>query len=486
MMRGWERFRRVFAPRSLRLQLLSRSLFILAGLLLLIGVLQYVFMEQFMIKNKVASVQSQFFSIPLDIWLNPNIDNGRVRGPFLPEASLAFVGPGDSFRIVTNNPRAGSVPRLSDEEYGEALAREQKQPHYLIVKDDKGMEQLVVLQRIAPRGRLAQISTSMGPIRDVLLSQLWTFLVLAAAALGMGVAAFLPVLRRTLVPLSNMIETVEQIDAGKLDERLPVHQGQLEIDRLSRSFNRMLERLEASFETEKEAKEQMRRFIADASHELRTPLTSIHGFLEVLLRGAAQKPDQLDKALRSMYGESERLNKLVRDLLLLARLDRHPTVDLKEESLSDIVDEMEPQLRLLAGRRNVEFSVQPDVSACIDKDKIKQVLLNLFHNAVQHTDPAEGTVLVSLEQTREEALLSVQDNGSGIPEEHVPRLFERFYRIDSSRARIYGGAGLGLSITKSIVDLHDGTIEVSSRVGEGSRFTIRLPVPAEGGQQADE
>ncbi|MFB6365763.1 sensor histidine kinase [Paenibacillus elgii] len=485
-MRRWRRIRHVFAPRSLRLQLLSRSLFILAGLLLLIGVLQYVFMEQFLIKNKAASIQSQFFSVSLDIWVNTNLDNGRAKGPFLPEASLAFVGPGDSFRIISTNPRTGSVPRLSAEDYREALGREQRPPHYRIVKDDKGMEQLVVLQRIAPRGRLAQISTSMEPIRNVLASQLWTFLGLAAVALGMGVAAFLPVLRRTLVPLSNMIETVEQIDAGKLDERLPAHQGQLEIDRLSRSFNRMLERLEASFETEKEAKEQMRRFIADASHELRTPLTSIHGFLEVLLRGAAQKPDQLDKALRSMYGESERLNKLVRDLLLLARLDRHPTADLKKESLSGIVDEMEPQLRLLAGRRNVQFSVQPDVSACIDKDKIKQVLLNLFHNAVQHTDPDGGTIRVSLEQTEEEALLTVQDNGSGIPEEHVSRLFERFYRIDSSRARIHGGAGLGLSITKSIVELHGGTIGVNSRVGEGSSFVIRVPMSGISGQQADE
>ncbi len=484
MMRGWHRIRRIFAPRSLRLQLLSRSLFILAGLLLLIGVLQYVFMERFLIKNKVASVQSQIFSIPLDVWANPNFDNGRPRGPFLPEASLAFVGPGDSFRVITSNPRAGSVPRLSAEEYRQVLARDQRPPHYRIVKDDKGMDQLIVLQRIAPRGRLAQISTSMEPIRDVLLSQLWTFLALAAAALGMGVAAFLPVLRRTLVPLSNMIEIVEQIDAGKLDARLPAHQGQLEIDRLSRSFNRMLERLEASFEAEKEAKEQMRRFIADASHELRTPLTSIHGFLEVLLRGAAQKPDQLDKALRSMYGESARLNKLVRDLLLLARLDRHPTVDLKEESLSGIVHEMEPQLRLLAGARKVLFSVQPDVIARIDKDKIKQVLLNLFHNAMQHTDPAAGSVHIALEQAQEETLLTVRDNGSGIPEEHVPRLFERFYRIDSSRARIHGGSGLGLSITKSIVELHGGTIEVNSRVGEGSSFTIRLPI--NGGPQADE
>lgn len=153
-----------------------------------------------------------------------------------------------------------------------------------------------------------------------------------------------------------MVDTVKQIDAGNLSERFPTHQGQVEMDRLAASFNGMLERLEVSFEAEKEAKEQMRRFAADASHELRTPLTSIHGFLEVLLRGAYQQPEPLLKALKSMHGESVRINKLVEDLLLLARLDRSPSFQKTEGVLDEMLHEMEPQLRLLAGDRKVTFN----------------------------------------------------------------------------------------------------------------------------------
>jgi len=262
-----------------------------------------------------------------------------------------------------------------------------------------------------------------------------------------------------------------------LNERLPVRQGQLEIDRLSLSFNGMLERLEDSFEAEKEAKEQMRRFIADASHELRTPLTSIHGFLEILLRGAANHPDQLEKALKSMYGESERINKLVQDLFMLARLDRTPTFEMKEEGLDRMLHDMEPQLRLLAGNRAVDFSIQTGLGCVCNQDKIKQVVLNLFQNAIQHTDPEQGHIEVMLDEDEDARMvrLSVKDNGPGIPEEHLAHLFDRFYRIETSRARKYGGAGLGLSITKSIVDIHGGNIRVESRVGEGSVFIVSLP-----------
>ena len=197
-------------------------------------------------------------------------------------------------------------------------------------------------------------------------------------ALILGLLAFLPVLKKTLVPLSNLVDTVEQIDGGNLTERFPDHQRQLEIDRLSISFNGMLDRLEFSFEAEKEAKEQMRRFIADASSELRTPLTSIHGFLEVLLRGAAHNPDQLQKALNSMYGESERVNKLVEDLLLLAKLDRTPHIELSSGNLDHVLHEMEPQLRVLAGKRAVSFSSQPPYGCLFNTDKMKQVILNLI------------------------------------------------------------------------------------------------------------
>jgi two-component system OmpR family sensor kinase len=289
--------------------------------------------------------------------------------------------------------------------------------------------------------------------------------------------AFIPVLRKTLVPLSKMVDTVEQIDAGNLAERLPVEQGQLEIDRLAVSFNGMLERLESSFEAEKEAKEQMRRFVADASHELRTPLTSIHGFIEVLLRGAMDQPDKLHKALNSMYAESERMKKLVQNLLLLAKLDRSPMIQLSEGDLDGIIKEMAPQLRVLAGKRNVSLKLTSNLRCRFDEDKMKQVLLNLFHNAVQHTDPEKGDIQLSLDKVADGVELTVRDNGPGISEEHFPYLFDRFYRSDPSRSRKYGGTGLGLAITKSIVELHGGTIRVESAEGEGSVFHVGLPAP---------
>ncbi|WP_028548737.1 sensor histidine kinase [Paenibacillus sp. UNC451MF] len=479
-----KRFARLFAPRSLRYQLLSRSLLILAGLLLLIGIFQYLFMQQFVFKNKAESIQSQIMSIPREAWPNMNKEQlGPRRDPpmrllfFSQDSSVAFVDTDGNYKLIVDPPETGTTIKLSQQEYLDAMNMKPGL-NYKIVQDDNGVEQLVVLQPIVNRGKvlgLAQVNTGTAPLKDVLLLLLVTFIGLSLLALVFGLLTFIPVLKRTLVPLSKMVGTVEKIDAGNLDERLPGRQKQLEIDRLSISFNRMLERLEASFEAEKEARERMRRFIADASHELRTPLTSIHGFLEILLRGAVNQPEQLHKALTSMYSESERINKLVQDLLMLARLDRTPTSEMQEGLLDEVVHSMETQLRLLAGERKVSFELEPQSKCVFDQDKMKQVILNLFHNAVQHTNATTGHIEIGVGSYSKGVKLTVRDNGSGIPEEHIPHLFDRFYRIDTSRARKYGGAGLGLSITKTIVDLHGGTITVNSEDGRGSAFQVWIP-----------
>ncbi|WP_025697531.1 sensor histidine kinase, partial [Paenibacillus forsythiae] len=320
-----------------------------------------------------------------------------------------------------------------------------------------------------------QMTTSTAPLRDVIMSQLLIYAVLSAAALLGGSLLYFPALRRTLVPLSNMGRTARVIDAGNLDVRFLASQGQAEIDKLSHSFNAMLERLETSFQSEREAKEQMRRFAADASHELRTPLTSIHGFLEVLLRGAAENKDQLYNALSSMHGESRRINKLVEDLLLLARMDAAPQLRAKELCLGEVIEDMRSQLEMLAGDREVVFDLSGGIRGMYDPDKIKQVVLNLFQNAVQYTDPATGRVTVSLHASGSRAELTVRDNGAGIAAEHIPHVFDRFYRSDPSRARRYGGSGLGLSISKSIAEAHGGEIGVASVPGEGTAFRVILP-----------
>ncbi|NOU98153.1 HAMP domain-containing protein [Paenibacillus sp. LMG 31456] len=516
-------YKTIFSPNSLRVQLLSRSLLILACLLVLIGLVQYVFMRENIYRNKAASIQSQVLSIPPNAWqqFSANLgntnngssggnnnnggetrtdnrpdsrndnkndsknDNNRSdnrpgnRSPFffIPEANLAYIDSSGNHTILKNGPDETVPPKLETQEYLDVLQQQGKPKLNYRVITSGGEEQLMVLQTVGTRQTLGlvQVTTMTLPLRELLIRQLLTFLFLAVVAMLFGLLAFLPVLRKTLIPLFNMVKTVEKINAGNLETRFPTRQGQMEIDRLSESFNGMLMRLEASFEAEKETKEQMRRFIADASHELRTPLTSINGFLEVLLRGAANQPDQLHKALTSMHSESERLNKLVHDLLVLAKLDKSPHIQLSDGMLDSVVREMEAQLRILAGNRQLSLKISPNMKCKYDSDKMKQVILNLFQNAVQHTDPEKGHIELSLTWQDQGILLSVRDNGPGIPEDHLPHVFDRFYRSDSSRTRKYGGAGLGLAITQSIVDIHGGTIRVESREGEGCTFFVWIP-----------
>ena len=520
----WGRWGRL-APKSLRGQLLFRLLALLAALLLLIGFTQYVWMSRFIFENKADSVESQVLSVPLDYWeknfdlglpeYDPDGDEDEERsrsgpmrggadgkglskdekhsiGLFYSDAAVAFIDSNLSFKQMSEGTdsagaasgnegggaNAGGTPlRLSDEAYAEAL-RDYPNGGYKLVRDEEGERQLVVLQPIEVHGArgLVQVAMSAHPMTQLLLRQSAIFLTIALFALGLSLIGLLPVLRRTLTPLSKLVDTVGKIDAGRLSLRVPEGQGQVEIDRLSASFNDMLQGLERSFRAEREAKERMRRFVADASHELRTPMTSIHGFLEVLLRGAAHDSEQLQKALISMQGETRRINKLVEDLLLLAKLDRTPEFALARRGLAGLLREMEPQLRLLAGSREVAIDAPGECECLIDADRMKQVILNLFQNAVQHTASEGGRIRIELSRGEKEAILSVTDNGTGIAEEQLPRIFDRFYRIDSSRTRAAGGSGLGLAISMSIVQSFGGTIQAFGVIGKGAEFRIVLPL----------
>ena len=511
MQRKRSPIKRLSAPGSLKFQLLTRSLFILAVLLLLLGVLQHVITRDFLYRSNADAMKAQIMSLPSRLFHDinhPNRDMNRSIPPtegteesypppegesgenrenmrflFMPDTSLAYIALDGTFTDLTGAYGA-SPPQLSASEYQELSEEDvmSAPATYKIVTGDDGREQLVVFALAGPPGMnegILQMGIGTETLNSQLLQQLMLFLLLSVLALAGGSVLYLPVLRRTLVPLSRVVDAVEQTDAGNLSERLPTNQGQQEIDRLAVSFNGMLERLEASFEAEREAKERMRRFVADASHELRTPLTSIHGFLEVLLRGAATKPEQLEAALRSMHGESKRINKLVEDLLLLAKLDQEPGQVLRTDTRLDILlRDMMPQLEMLAGKRSIQVELHEGTHAMLDPDKMKQVVLNLVHNAVQHTDPEQGVIEITLKRNEEqqELELSIGDNGSGIAEEHLSHVFDRFYRSDSSRTRKYGGAGLGLPISQSIVEAHGGTILVESEHGKGTVFRIRLPL----------
>ncbi|GGA45454.1 sensor histidine kinase [Paenibacillus physcomitrellae] len=509
----WIWLRRILFPRSLRTQLLARSLFILATLLLLIGGVQYFVMKNFLYNSRAETMENQLRSMPVDLLVKreqlkqpPNQSRNYRPILFTPtDTSLGYIQEDGSYVSLTQSTETG-YPVLSASEYESILQqwKSREKIKYRIVKDSEGNDQLVVFRPAdspnlpgregfgspSPAGSgseygeritgLVQMGTETGPLVDVAMRQLVIFLVLSLLAMAGGLLLYMPLIRRTLVPLNQIIQAVAATDAGNLKQRVPEQLGQEEIDRLSSSFNGMLERLELSFEAEREAKEQMRRFTADASHELRTPLTSIHGFLEVLLRSSSIRPEQLNSALNSMHGESIRMKKLIEDLLMLAKLDRAPELTLTRTSLDGLVLEMEPHLRILSGQRMVSFTLAAGISGQVDKDKLKQVVLNLFQNAVQHTDPESGSIHVGLHSTGQEAVLSVSDNGPGIDREHLPHVFERFYRSDVSRARKHGGAGLGLAISLSMIEAHGGTIKVQTRIGEGTTFYVQLPLKASG------
>ncbi|TDO15499.1 two-component system OmpR family sensor kinase [Bacillus subtilis] len=475
--------------KTLRFQLLFRSLCILVLLLVFVGAMQYVFGKRLLYENRAVSIQSYINSTEPTIWKNierykSNPDgshksDGAVRPAFIyPGVTIVFIDKKTkASTVLSTDPYAGAPPTFKKSIYDEAL-KDTMALHYRITKNEAGEEALVVFQAITIDGKEAgviQMSALTAPLKDVLLRQISIYSTLSLVALLLGLFTFLPVVRHTLKPLSQMVHMMGHINAGNLNKRLPVYRKQMEIDTLAISFNHMLERIETSFKAEKEAKERIRQFVSDASHELRTPLTSIHGFIEVLLRGAALQPEQRERALNSMYEESKRATRLIEDLLFLAKIDRVPSFEMKRGDLDSLIREMEPQLSLLAKERKLQLLLEDHAEAVFDGDKMKQVILNLVYNAVQYTDEKTGAITISLQKNDDGVMLMIADNGTGIAPEHLPHLFNRFYRADPSRSRKYGGSGLGLAITKSIIDSHNGTIDVKSEIGRGTVFLIRLP-----------
>ena len=227
----------------------------------------------------------------------------------------------------------------------------------------------------------------------------------------------------------------------------------------------MLGRLQESFETQ-------RRFTADASHELRTPVSAISGHASYLLRRTNPTVEQLEP-LGIIRSEAQRMSKLVNDLLELARADAGLTVKREPMNLVEVIEAVAKELAPVAGGASIRaFSPQPLLEVYGDAERLKQVVLNLVQNAL---NAGSSVVTMSLLREGAWARLEVLDNGPGIPEAAIPNLFERFYRVDGARSTRGNGSGLGLAIVKWIVEQHDGTVSVESKVGEGTVFTVLLP-----------
>ncbi|HLG79164.1 MAG TPA: ATP-binding protein [Ktedonobacteraceae bacterium] len=276
---------------------------------------------------------------------------------------------------------------------------------------------------------------------------------------------------RSFAPMKRLAETARKIQAGDLHQRVPVPPVRDEMQYLALTLNAMLDSLEASFS-------RQRRFVADASHELRTPVAVIRNKAEVaLLR--SRSPHEYCSALQSIHAEAERLSHLISDLLALARGDEgQARFEYEAVRLDALVEAVIANAQGLAQEHGVSLIAYTPQSVTLlgDEARLIQVILNLVDNAIRYTNPG-GQVQVNLGATAEAAHLVVQDTGIGIAPEHLPHIFERFYRADPSRQRTRGsGTGLGLSIVEWIVRKHGGSVVVNSQVGQGSCFTVQLPL----------
>ncbi len=291
-----------------------------------------------------------------------------------------------------------------------------------------------------------------------------------AVALVLSVLLALLISRSVAAPLRRVAGAVEGIARGKTGTRAPVS-GPAEVRALARSFNTMADRVEAT-------QQSQRDFVANVSHELKTPLTSIQGFSQALLDGTAATPEATARAARVIHEEAERMRRLVDELLVLARFDAGQMVMARDPVELDLLlrgcaEKLAPQAQ--AAGVVLELDVSEQLFVTGDGDRLAQVFANLLDNSVAHT-PAGGKVTLAARRVDEKhgVEVTVTDTGEGIPPEALSRIFERFYQVDKSRHRSRG-AGLGLAITREIVEAHSGTITTESVMGLGTRFTVRLP-----------
>ncbi len=276
--------------------------------------------------------------------------------------------------------------------------------------------------------------------------------------------------KKSLAKVNKVTETVKRITVERLHDRIPEPEINDEIGNLISTFNAMISRLDSSFE-------QMKQFSADASHELRTPLTVIRTQLESAL-DSRRSPAELKKIVAHCLDETIRMSSTIENLLLLAKSDAgQVTVRNDKVVLQKLMEEMYEESIILASAKSITVQLQKADPATIlgDEQRLRQMLLNLIDNAIKYSQ-YNGAINLSLVKNNGRATITVADNGIGIPAEEVPRIFDRFYRVDRARSREMGGAGLGLSITRWIVQAHGGNLTVKSEVNKGSEFTVVFPL----------
>ena len=370
---------------------------------------------------------------------------------------------------LSTNQFSGIVANMTT---ADVVAHEGK-PHTMELKETG--THFRVLTRTLPSGFGSVVAAvSLEDVDNTIARLRFLFLLIGLLALLAIALASRKIIDISLRPLTRIEATAEAIAAGDLSARLPDAKPNTEVGHLVTSLNQMLSRIEESFAARTESESKLRRFVADASHELRTPLTSIRGFAELHRQGAVPEGEKTKELISRIEKESMRMGYLVEDLLMLARMDQSRELVVADVDLSALLQEAVTSAQAAGPEHTITTNIASGITTKGDADKIYQVVTNLLANARAHT-PAGSAITVTVAKDGADSLVTIADNGPGLSAEDQARIFERFYRVDSSRQRnSKDGSGLGLSIVDAVMRAHGGDVTVASELGKGAAFTLRF------------
>ncbi|MCC5466654.1 sensor histidine kinase [Pelosinus baikalensis] len=301
-----------------------------------------------------------------------------------------------------------------------------------------------------------------------------SYIMKASSFLGLLILIMLGlfIIRNILRPIRDITEIAKAIEINDLGKRIPISDNNNELHKLAKTFNHMLDRLQMGFE-------QQQRFAADASHELRTPIAVISGYANMLDRWGKQDPVVLEEGISAIKSEAANMHELIEKLLFLARADQSKQVlDKSNLDIKDLIKEIVQETRLIAPNHCILLIKNDTAVIYADSASIKQMLRIFIENSIKYT-PIGGTISIASHRTSTYLAITIQDTGIGISQEHQSKIFDRFYRVDTSRSKLTGGTGLGLSIAQYIAEQHDGVIELISIPGEGTTIRLHLPLSFE-------
>lgn len=467
---------------SYRTLIITLYLLSLIPLLVIMGLLVYGIQQAFMINNTRNRLSE---------YVQATVAETEITGDSLTRLAINL---GDSLRILGADvfvkdaqgqpvpPALGTGPWLDNEQHQQAL--QSGQGTFQRIRTN-GAERLVYLAPFVdtegqPLGTV-EASLSLQFVETELASlRRWLVIVVGGATI-LAVLMSLVIAEFARRPLQGLVRTANRVAHGDMNSRA-ILPNVAEPRQLAHTFNIMLDRIQSAMDAQQQTTEEMRRFAADASHELRSPLAVFHNGVEMLEKALSRADtDQVKHVATLLSSETESMTRLVNDLLLLARMESAPAGTGQEMLLTlvepvPLLEEVYERALVLSQGQNLKLE-WPDATILpmyADRGLLRRALNNLVENALRHT-PSGKTIFLKVTANQQVCRFVIQDEGSGIPTDELPRIFERFYRGDSARTRKHSSTGLGLSIVRAIVTAHQGEINVQSPPGEGTTFTLTIP-----------